>query len=78
MMNIRNLIDLKVRVFSHKCQDINILQDKAIRVVYIQTNWMTREEIVKETTTIYIILMGNITFFKGEEQMLLILKKCDI
>jgi hypothetical protein len=39
---------------------------------------MTREEIVKETTTIYIILMGNITFFKGEEQMLLILKKWDI
>jgi len=47
---------------------INILQDKAIRVVYIQTNWVTREEILKETTTIYIILMGNITFFKGEEQ----------
>jgi hypothetical protein len=39
---------------------------------------VTREEIVKKTTTIYIILMGNITFYKGEEQMLLILKKWNI
>jgi hypothetical protein len=39
---------------------------------------VTREEIVKKTTNIYIILMGNITFYKGEEQMLLILKKWNI